>query len=62
MTIQQGEAIKSILASQEPAPRVERYQPTGPGRCCEQAKPARCVCVASWKCPVHGSWCWGSHD
>lgn len=30
--------------------------------CCPLAEFSPCVCVASFRCPVHGSQCHGSHD
>lgn len=50
---------------QKPAPKPARSYSGKHGTrapCCEQAKQVRCVCEASWSCPVHGMWCVGSHS
>ncbi len=63
----QGSAVVAALDSQKPEPRKPR-EVAYAGKtgtiypCCEQAKRRQCVCTASWKCPVHGGWCVGSHD
>jgi hypothetical protein len=31
-------------------------------RCCSAAVRVDCVCRVSWKCPIHGARCIGSHD
>jgi len=57
----EGGSLDSQRVAQKPAAR-ERYKPTSPRACCDKAVRVRCVCEASWDCPVHGQWCWGSHD
>lgn len=36
--------------------RIERE------RCCELAERVFCVCLRSYRCPVHGQRCVGSHE
>jgi len=46
-----------------PAPVVEPPPVfAGASPCCAKAVRVPCVCIASWKCPVHGSHCFGSHE
>jgi hypothetical protein len=57
--------LGGALNAQRPEPRpAKKYLPFDPdGRpCCDQAVPARCVCIARFVCPVHGDNCFGSHD
>jgi hypothetical protein len=41
---------------------VEESEPFPEYRCCERARLVECVCRASYKCPMHGQHCHGSHD
>jgi hypothetical protein len=55
----------SATQDQKPAekPKYEPHPNHGTVyQCCEKARRVSCVCRISWSCPVHGSWCVGSHD
>lgn len=46
-----------------PWEKEEEERPFNPElACCEQAVRVFCVCRASYKCPVHGQTCHGSHE
>ena len=49
------EANKKLDATDE-----EKMQ--DPRRCCPKAEIVPCVCWVSYKCPVHGQRCYGTHD
>lgn len=53
----------TALAQQQPAPKEPKQPITGTEHpCCSQAVRKPCVCRVRWECPVHGSWCVGSHE
>lgn len=41
---------------------LEGKKRTSSRACCPLAEHNFCVCFESWKCPIHGTSCYGSHD